>query len=170
MTGGRAAGGSSIPTWTPDSGSGLIGAGSLALAATVVVGRGTAPAAAMLVALSILVAWHRWILTWHVLLGFLVAVVLFVPVGRYSMAISLPFGLELYRIVIALVLLVWVSSLLVDSRVRLRRTPLDAPVALIVAAALGSVVVNYGRVAPLAGAVLKGITVFLSFVILFYFI
>ena len=28
-----------------------------------------------------LVAWHRWILTWHVLLCFLIAVVLFVPVG-----------------------------------------------------------------------------------------
>ena len=74
-------------------------------------------------------------------------VVLFVPVGRYSLAINLPFGLELYRIAVALVLLVWVASLLVDPRVRLRRTPLDAPVALIVVASLGSVAVNYGRVA-----------------------
>ncbi len=166
----RAAGRSSSPGWTPDLGSGLIVACSLVLAAAVVVGRGVAPAAAMLIVLSVLVAWHRWILTWHVLLCFLIAVVLFVPVGRYSMAINLPFGLELYRIAVALVLLVWVASLLVDPRVRLRRTPLDAPVALIVAASLGSVAVNYGRVAPLAAAVLKGVTLFLSFIILFYFI
>ena len=95
---------------------------------------------------------------------------LFVPVGRYSMAIPLPFGLELYRVAVALVLLVWMASLLVDPRVRLRRTPLDAPVALIVAASLGSVAVNFGRVAPLAPAVLKGVTLFLSFIIFFYFI
>ena len=61
-------------------------------------------------------------------------------------------------------------SLLVDPTVRLRRTPLDAPVALIVAASLGSVAVNIGRVAPLATAVLKGVTLFLSFIIFFYFI
>ena len=48
----------------------------------------------------------------------LMAVVLFVPVGRYSMAIHLPFDLELYRITVALVVLMWVASLLVDSRVR----------------------------------------------------
>ena len=82
----------------------------------------------------------------------------------------LPFGLELYRVAVALVLLVWMASLLVDPSVRLRHTPLDAPVALIVAASLGSVAVNFGRVAPLASAVLKGVTLFLSFIIFFYFI
>ena len=69
-----------------------------------------------------------------------------------------------------LVVLVWLASLLVDPKVRLRRTPLDGPVALIVAASLGSVAVNYGRVAPLASAVLKDLIVFVSFIILFYFI
>ncbi len=69
-----------------------------------------------------------------------------------------------------LVVLVWLASLLVDPNVRLRRTPLDAPLALIVAASLGSVAVNYGRVAPLASAVLKALIVFLSFIVVFYFI
>jgi hypothetical protein len=140
------------------------------LAAAVVVGRGVQPAAAMLIVVSAVVAWHRWMFTWHVLLGCVIGVVLFVPVGRYSMAIPLPFGLELYRVAVGLVLLVWMASLLVDPTVRLRRTPLDAPVALIVAASLGSVAVNIGRVAPLATAVLKGLTLFLSFIIFFYFI
>ena len=103
-------------------------------------------------------------------LCFVIAIVLFVPVGRYALAVKLPFGLEFYRLAVALVVLVWVASLLVDPKVRLRRTPLDAPVALIVVASLGSVAVNYGRVMPLASAVLKAVTVFLSFIILFYFI
>ena len=160
-----------VPSWTPDLASGFIVACSLMLAAAVVVGRGVQPAAAMLIVLSAVVAWHRWIFTWHVLL---------VCRHRESCCSSrsgatrwrshLPFGLELYRIAVALVLLVWVASLLVDPRVRLRRTPLDAPVALIVAASLGSVAVNFGRVAPLASAVLKGVTLFLSFIIFFYFI
>ena len=166
----RAAGGPSSPGWTPDVGSGLIVACSLLLAATVVVGRGVEPVAALLIVLSALVAWHRWILSWQVLVCLVIASVLFVPVGRYSLAIKLPFGLEFYRLTVAMVLLLWVGSLLVDPKVRLRRTPLDGPVALIVAASLGSVAVNYGRVVPLASAVLKVVTLFLTFVILFYFI
>ena len=166
----QAAGHDTRSGWTPDLGTGAIVAGSLALAAAVVLGRGIQPAAAMLIALSAAVAWHRSIFTWRVLLSFVMAVVLFVPVGRYTMTIELPFGLELYRIAVALVLLVWFASLLVDPGVRLRRTPLDAPVALIVAASLGSVLVNVGRVAPLASAVLKGVTLFLSFIIFFYFV
>ena len=86
--------------------------------------------AAMLIALSAAVAWHRSILAWHVLLCFVLAVVLFVPISRYSIAIPLPFGLELYRIAVALVLLLWVTSLLVDPTVRLRpqsRPPSPCP-------------------------------------------
>ena len=160
----------SSPARTPDVGSGLIVACSLLLAATVVVGRNVEPVAAMLILLSAVVAWHRWILSWQVLICVVIASVVFVPVKRYALAVSLPFGLEFYRLTVAMVLLVWVASLLVDPRVRLRRTPFDGPVALIVAAALCSVAVNFGRVAPLAWAVLKNFTLFLSFIIFFYFI
>lgn len=163
-------GGVGSPAWTPDWGSGLIAAGALMLAATVVVGRGTEPVAAMLVVMSILIAWHRVILTWQVLLCLVIAVVLFVPIGRYTLAVSLPFGLELYRVAVALVLLMWVSALLVDPGLRLRRTPLDGPVALLVVASLGSVLLNVGRVAPLASAVLKAVMLFLTFIVLYYFI
>ena len=167
---GRAAGGSNSPSWTPDLGSGLIVAGSLLLAATVVARRGVEPVAAMLILLSAVVAWHRWILSWQVLACLVIASVFFVPVARYALAIKLPFGLEFYRLTVAFVLLVWVASLLVDPAVRLRRTRLDGPVALIVAASLCSIAVNFGRVAPLASAVLKATTLSLSFIIFFYFI
>ena len=166
----QTAGRSGSPGWTPDLRSGLIVAGAMLLAATVVVGRGVMPTAAALIALSALVVWHRWILSWQVLVCGVIASVLFVPVGRYALAIQLPFGLEFYRLTVAFVLLLWVASLLVDPAVRLRRTPLDGPVALIVAASLCSIAVNFGRVAPLASAVLKSATLFLSFVVVFFFI
>jgi hypothetical protein len=160
----------SSPGRTPDIGSVLIVASSLLLAATVVAGRGVVPVAAMVILLSAVVAWHRWILSWQVLLCLVIASVVFVPVKRYALAVELPFGLEFYRLTVAMILLVWVASLLVDPRVRLRRTPFDGPVALIVAASLCSVAVNFGRVAPLASAVLKNFTLFLSFILVFYFI
>jgi polysaccharide biosynthesis protein PslJ len=166
----HAAGRSGSPSWTPDLKTGLIGACSLLLAATVVVGRGVAPAAAMLIVLSALVAWHRQILAWPVLVCFAAASVLFLPVGRYSLKVELPLGLDPWQLAVMLVVLVWLASLLVDPKVHLRRTPLDGPLALIVAASLGSVAVNYGRVAPLASAVLKGLIVFASLVVLYYFI
>jgi len=140
------------------------------LAATVVVGRGIEPVAVLLIIVSALVAWHRWILSWQVVLSLVLAVVLFVPVGRYSIGANTPFSLDLYRLAIALVLLAWTASLLVDPRVRLRRTALDAPILLIVAATLGGVVINHGRVAPLSAAVLKSLLFFLSFVALYFFI
>ena len=158
------------PTGTSDTGLRLIALCSLLLAATVVVGRGVQPVAAVLIVVSAFVAWHRWMLTWFALLGFVLAVVLFVDASRYSLAVDLPLGLELYRVAFGFVLLLWVSALVVDPNVYIRRTPLDGPVALLVGTSLASIVVNFTRVAPLAGAVLKNLTLFLSFVILFYFV
>ena len=125
----------------------------------------------MLLALTAsLVAWHRSILRWHSVVCVVLAVVLFIPIGRFTLPVNLPIGLEPYRIVVALVLAAWAGSLLVDPAVRLRRSPLDAPILVVVSASLGSVLVNFHRVIPLEGAVLKGVTFFLSFVLVYYFI
>jgi hypothetical protein len=138
--------------------------------ASVGVGKGVEFSAALLIVVSALVAWHRWLLSWQVLLSVVIGTVLFVPIGRYTLAVDLPSGLDLYRIVVGLVLLGWAAALLVDPTVRLRRTPLDGPIAVLVAASLGSVAVNYTRVLPLASAVLKSVTLFLSLVLLYYFV
>jgi polysaccharide biosynthesis protein PslJ len=166
----QSAGAPSGPRWTLDAKTGFIVACSVLLAATVVVGRGAAPVAAMLILLSALLAWHRSILAWPVVICLFASSVLFVPVARYSLTIHLPLGLDFWQLAVMLVVLVWVAALLVDPAVRLRRTPLDGPIALIVAASLGSVVVNYGRVAPLASPVLKALITFVSFIALYYFI
>ena len=68
-----------------------------------------------------LAALHHSLLRWHSLLGLIVVVVLFIPIGRYHLPGSLPFNLELYRVVVALVVLIWLTSLLIDRRVTLRR-------------------------------------------------
>ena len=83
---------------------------------------------------------------WDRLIALILVVVLFVPIGRYRLPGSLPFNLELYRVVVALCILVWAASLLVDSRVRLRSTAFDRPLALIAACVLASEITNPGRV------------------------
>ncbi len=153
-----------------DPATGVILACSFAVLVTVGAGRGIELSAALLIVVSALVAWHRWLLSWHVLLNVAIATVLFVPIGRYTLAIDLPSALDLYRIVVGLILLGWAAALLVDPTVRVQRTPLDGPIAALVAASLASVAVNYSRVLPLASAVLKSVTLFLSLVLLYYFV
>ena len=115
-----------------------------------------------------LVAWHQALFRWPAVVGLLISIMLFVPIGRYSIPVNLPFGLELYRVAVALVLAGWAAALLVDPRVRLRRSPFQVPLLIIVCATLGSLGVNVARVAPLGPVVLKAITFFLSFVLVHY--
>jgi polysaccharide biosynthesis protein PslJ len=117
--------------------------------------------AVLALARSITVGWDR-------LIALLLVVVLFVPIGRYRLPGSLPFNLELYRAVVALCILVWTASLLVDSRVRLRSTAFDRPLALILACVLASEITNPGRVSAYGSHVIKSLTFFLSFILVYY--
>jgi polysaccharide biosynthesis protein PslJ len=105
---------------------------------------------------------------WDRLIALILVVVLFVPIGRYRLPGSLPFNLELYRVVVALCILVWTASLLVDSRVRLRSTAFDRPLALILVCVLGSEITNPGRVNAYGSHVIKSLTFFLSFILVYY--
>ena len=58
------------------------------------------------------------------------------------LARNLPFQIELYRLVVALVVFIWITSLLIDRRVRLERTAFDKPLLLIVFWAFASEVAN----------------------------
>lgn len=149
----------------------LLFAGGFALmTASVLLQKGTAPIAAVVAVGMALAAWHATLLRWPAVVGLLVCVMLFVPIGRYSIPIELPFGLELYRLLVAAVLAAWAGSLLVDSSVQLRRSPFQASLLIILCATFGSIILNAGRVLPLGSAVLKSTTFFLSFVFVHYFI
>jgi hypothetical protein len=117
---------------------------------------------------ALLAVAYRRLLRWHRVVGLILLVVLFVPIGRYRLPGTLPFNLELYRVVVALVVAVWFASLLVDPKVRLRATPLDRPLLLLLACIFMSELTNPGRVNLYGSHVAKTLTFFLSFVLVYY--
>ena len=90
--------------------------------------------------------------------------ILFIPIRRYKLPGDAGFSLEPYRLIVALILAGWAAALLVDTRVRLRRSGLELPIALILLTILASVVMNPERAGSLQSAVLKAVTFMISFV------
>ena len=71
--------------------------------------------AAAFVVLVTLVAWVRpTYVGWPRLMAGLILVILFIPIRRYSLPGNLPFELEPYRLLVAVLLVGWGASLLVD--------------------------------------------------------
>jgi polysaccharide biosynthesis protein PslJ len=141
----------------------------LLLAATVATGghvRQIAPV--LLLAVTAVVASRR-LLAWHSLTAALILVVLLVPVKRYTLPSSLPFHLEPYRLVVALIAVAWFTSLLIDPRVRFRATPIDKPLLLFLIAVLGSLIANAHRVGSLEAEVMKRLAFFVSYFVVVYF-
>ncbi len=146
----------------------LVGAVGL-LAASVVAGFHPELFAPFVLMFVVLAAWHRVLLGWPSLVGLLILVVLVVPIKQYKLPASLPFDLELYRVLVAAVLLGWLTSLLIDPRVSLHRTAFDKPLLVIVGAVFASELANPGRVTSLSSYVAKSFAFFLSFVLLYFF-
>ena len=118
---------------------------------------------------------HRFgkgLLTWRTQVSALILVVMFIPVRRYSLPGALPFQLEPYRLLVALIASLWIASLLIDRRVRLRRTMLDGPIVGALLALLLSIAPNTARISEqgLTTYVVKTLTFFVSFVIVYYVI
>ena len=128
----------------------------------------TAAVAPLVLAVILFATLHRTLLRWDSLVGLILVIVLFVPITKYRLPANLPFQIELYRLVVALVVFIWITSLLIDRRVRLERTAFDKPLLLIVFWALASEVANPGRVESLSTYVAKSLTFFLSFVLVYY--
>jgi hypothetical protein len=140
------------------------------LAVAVASGKDAQLAAILVLVLSVLLAVARVLVRWENLVALIILVVMFVPIGFYDLPGHLPFNFELYRLVVAIVLFVWLTSLLIDPAVSLRRSVYDRPLALLVAAVVGSLLVNRGRVDALSSDVAKALIFFLSFILVYYFI
>ena len=108
------------------------------------------------------------VIPWRSLIAAIVVVVLFIPIRRYIIGVDGPFQLEPYRLLLGLVLCGWAGSLLVNERVRLRRTGLEAPLAVVVVATFASIAFNGPRVSALEPDVVKSLVFFLSFVLFLY--
>jgi polysaccharide biosynthesis protein PslJ len=142
------------------------------LTTTVLTGSAVAELAPIIALAVLVVISYRTTLTWPALLTGLVIVILFIPIKRYSLPGHLPFDLEPYRVYVAVVATMWLGALLVDPRVRLRASGLEAPLFLFVAGALGSIIFNGARITKLDvhAEVTKQLTFFISFVLVFYLI
>lgn len=113
---------------------------------------------------------YRVLLAWRSLLTTLLAVILFIPIRRYSVPGNLPFQLEPYRLLVLFIAAGWLTSLLVDPRVRARMSGLEAPIFLIVTSAILSDVANASRIHALGVTteVIKKLTFLISFLLVFY--
>jgi polysaccharide biosynthesis protein PslJ len=114
----------------------------------------------------------RRLVRWRSLVASLPLCILIIPIRRYSLPGGLPFQLEPYRILVATVTLAWGTSLLIDRRVRARRSPLDGPLLAIFGAYLLSDIANGSRIGTLGinSYVIKAITFFISFLLIYYIV
>ena len=147
---------------------GPLGALSLALA----LGYPLAPVAGAIALTTALFLGHRVLLSWPGLVAGLLLVILLIPIRRYRMPVELPFELEPYRLVVALVAAAWITSLLIDPRVRLRSTGFELPLLLFGAAAVGSYLTNGARINALGvdSRVVKELTFLASFILVVYLV
>ncbi len=145
--------------------SALVGASLVLVTVAVAAGSGIRLAAFPLALIVLLAAAHRRLLAWRSLLGLTILVILFIPIKRYTLASSLPFNLEIYRLVVALIFLVWLTSLLIDPRVRLRASGLEIPMFVFVLAIMLSLIANPSRVNEVGPDVMKTLTFFISFLL-----
>lgn len=102
-------------------GAALIGSVILVLAGHPVIAVGVLGLALLLMSLSF---WMRF----DVILGILLLSVLLIPANLYSLPSIFPFDVEIYRIIVFALFLLWFVSLLSDKKVTLRATPLDIPI------------------------------------------
>jgi hypothetical protein len=153
--------------------SSLIVLGSVGLLALAVVAdSGVKVVAPLVLLLVVLAAGYRSLLRWHALVACVIGVIFFIPIKRYSLGASLPFNLEPYRILIGVVAVAWFTSLLIDPRVHIRGSGLEKPIVLYIFAALASVALNDSQIHAngVTTVVVKTLTFFASFFILFYII
>ena len=104
-------------------------------------------------------------ISWVGLICVLVGVVMFIPIRRYALPGALPFELEPYRLLVAVVVTGWFAALLVDPRVRLHPTGLRGPLMLLLFAVLGSLAVNPAEVSAEQTQVIKSLTFLFSFLL-----
>ena len=144
---------------------------SLAVLTGTVVGGHAVSGVALAVMLTVAMAVaSRRLLSWQSLVALTILVILLIPIRRYRLPGDLPFELEPYRLVVAVIVAGWLVSLLIDPRIELRRSGLEGPIALIVVAVVASLFANPLRVDAVEPTVIKKVMFLASFVLLFYLI
>jgi polysaccharide biosynthesis protein PslJ len=113
---------------------------------------------------------QRPYIPWSRILILLVLVILFIPLRRYKFPGDAGVSLEPYRLLVAIIVAGWGAALLVDPRVKLRKSGLEGTLAFLLIVVMASDLANPGRVGPLQAEVLKAVTFLASFVVVFYLV
>jgi O-antigen ligase len=149
----------------------LLAAALACLAVAVAAAPLATPAAAGAGALAIgALAVRAPVIPWSRVLALLVLVIMLIPIRRYKLPIEFAVQLEPYRLVVALIFAAWLASLLADSRVTLRRSGFEGAIGVIVLAVFVSIAINPSRADEMQQTVLKQVTFFLSFLVVFYLV
>jgi O-antigen ligase len=132
----------------------------------------TLPILLVITAAITFAAAHTWLLSWRTMLGAIVVTILFIPIKRYELPVSLPMQLEPYRLLVLGVGAGMLASLLIDSRLQLRRTGLDAPLAMLALAMALSVLTRAGHILGegLGKYSFRSISFFATYLIVFYLV
>jgi polysaccharide biosynthesis protein PslJ len=120
----------------------------------------------VLVNAVLLALWcHRFVLRWEIQVSTVVLTILLVPLGRYELPGNLPFHLEPYRVLVAVIAAGWLATLLSDPALRWRRIGLFGPLVLLSVGILASDALNTDRIEhhQILPEVIKSLTMMLSY-------
>jgi polysaccharide biosynthesis protein PslJ len=125
-----------------------------------------------LVGTLVIVAWQRYLLAWPAMLGYIVAVLLFIPIRRFTLGGGFPVALEPYRLLVLLIVACWLLAVLVDPKIRWRRTGFEGPLLAFTAIVLVSIALNIGWITGtgITGSVIKAASIFASFLLVAFFV
>lgn len=145
----------------------------LALAAVSVVGAIYSPALIVVFPLAILaMRYKKEVFNWANTVCFYAAILLLIPVSPYKLLSGLPVDVEFNRVAAVIVLSFWSIGLLVDPKMRLRRTHFELPLLAFSSVILLSVILNPDAIANYVQFIITGklIIRFASFIIMLYFV
>lgn len=109
---------------------------------------------------------------WTGIAKVMIAALLLVPSEIYRLPVTLPFDLDVYRVVIIIVLVIWATALMLEPEIKFRATPFDLMIAFLMLSVFLSLLVNLSSYEPnqeFADAI-KGTVFFASFFLVFYFL
>jgi hypothetical protein len=150
----------------------IIAGGSLALLTGAVTGGDALALGALAFLSAALVALgvtsSKLLVTWPNAFLVFIVVIWFVPIKLYRLPVSLPFQLELYRVLIAILVLAFVVSSLISKR-HVESLGAGRPLLVLAGAALSSQIVNAGEidVPGSEGQALKSLSMLLSLIVVF---
>jgi polysaccharide biosynthesis protein PslJ len=115
---------------------------------------------------------HRFFLRWEIQVSVIALTALLIPLGRYELPGNLPFNLEPYRLLVALIGAAWFANLLSDPELRWKRTGLFGPLLAMFLAILTSDALNTARIEQddILAEVAKSLSLFLSYLLVLLFV